>query len=47
MSAKHFFTNWGLAMTALIISLQESQLRAKDPYVLVTPVKYELTIDEA
>ncbi|WP_296754217.1 DUF302 domain-containing protein [Thiobacillus sp.] len=47
MSAKHFFTNWGLALAALLFSLQATPLWAKDPVVLVTPVKYEVTLDDA
>jgi len=46
MSAKHFFTHWNLALVALLFSLESAPLWAKEPAVLVTPVKYEVTLDD-
>lgn len=44
MSVKHHFSNWILALIA-IGSLQSGSLWAKEPAVVVTPVKYEVTIE--
>ncbi len=45
MSTKHYFSSWGLALIA-IFSLQSTPLWAKDPAIVVTPVKYEVTLDD-
>lgn len=46
MSEKHFFTTWGLALAALLTLLLATPLWAKEPTVLMTQVKYEVTLDD-
>lgn len=46
MSAKHRFSAWALALVALLFSLQSAPLWAKGSALVVTPVKYEVTLDD-
>lgn len=46
MSAKLRFSSWGLILVALSCSLQPAPLWAKGPAIVVTPVKYEVTLDD-
>ncbi len=45
MFASYRLFRWGIALLALC-ALQPAVLWAKDPAVLVTPVKYEVTVDD-
>ena len=46
MSVKYRFSSWRLTLFALLVSLQAPPLWAKGPAVVVTPVKYEVTLDD-
>lgn len=45
MFAKHCFLSWGLTLVALLLSLQSAPLWAKGSALVVTAVKYEVTLD--